>query len=492
MEINGIAKELSEIERTCILVLKDGKKRQIYELAAETKLPLDSVRRVAQWLNEKELILITKEENVALGLTQAGRSSLSKGLPEKMFIEAIVKNGGKAELNQLKKESMLNEPEFNVAMGIAKRNAWISIRKETEKVVLELTGLEKPLLEGDYKTEKALKVLKAVKEKNFDYKEIAEEREELLRRGLAEELRYTIPWLQINEKGKGIAEIIPSIGKRSFDVRGTAPRIIVGKRHPYLKFLKKIRSRLVELGFKQMESPLITQEFYNFDVLYQPQNHPARAWTDTYQLKKPSKGLLPDRKIVDAVAASHENGGNTGSTGWGYKWNPEIAMRLMPSAHGTAHSARQLVKGVEVPGKYFAIARCYRPDIMDSSHLIEFNQVEGFIVGKELNFRHLLGMLKEFAVEIAGAEEVRFYPDYYPFTEPSVQLSAKHPELGWIEFAGAGIFRPEMMLPLGIKETAIAWGIGADRLAMFNLGIKDIRYLFSDDLDWLRKSRVVG
>ena len=163
----------------------------------------------------------------------------------------------------------------------------------------------------------------------------------------------------------------------------------------------------------------------------------------------------------------------------------------MPAAHGTAHSARQLIKGVETPGKYFAIARCFRPDVIDATHLIEFNQLEGFVVDENLNFRHLLGLLKEFAVKFAGAEDVKFFPDYYPFTEPSVQLSAKHPELGWIELGGAGMFRPEMLENLGIKGQAIAWGIGIDRLAMFKLGIKDIRQLFSQDLDWLRRKELV-
>ena len=163
----------------------------------------------------------------------------------------------------------------------------------------------------------------------------------------------------------------------------------------------------------------------------------------------------------------------------------------MPTAHGTAHSARQLVKGVQVPGKYFAMARCFRPDVLDATHLIEFNQTEGFIVGEELNFTPLLGMLEQFAKEIAGAKEVKFIPDYYPFTEPSVQLSALHPKLGWVELGGAGMFRPEILENLGIKGQAIAWGIGIDRLAMFRLGVKDIRYLFSDDLNWLRKSKAV-
>jgi len=162
------------------------------------------------------------------------------------------------------------------------------------------------------------------------------------------------------------------------------------------------------------------------------------------------------------------------SSGWNYNWREEIAKKLMPAAHGTAHSARQLVNGVEMPQKYFAIARCFRPDVLDATHLIEFNQMEGFVVGEDLNFKHLLGLLKDFAIEVAGAEKVKFFPDYYPFTEPSVQLSAKHPKMGWIEFAGAGMFRPEMLENLGIKGQAIAWGMGIDRLAMFKLGIKDI------------------
>jgi len=146
---------------------------------------------------------------------------------------------------------------------------------------------------------------------------------------------------------------------------------------------------------------------------------------------------------------------------------------------------------VEIPGKYFTIRRCFRPDVIDATHGVEFNQTEGIVIDQTLTFKNLLGILKQFAVEIAGAEKIRFYSDYYPFTEPSVQLSAKHPEMGWIEFAGAGIFRPELTLPLGVEEPVIAWGIGIDRLAMFKLGIKDIRNLFTKNLEWLRKTKVL-
>ena len=191
------------------------------------------------------------------------------------------------------------------------------------------------------------------------------------------------------------------------------------------------------------------------------------------------------------MKAAHENGWTTGSSGWGYKWDPDKAAKLMPRAHGTCLSARCLAHNVEIPGKYFSIARCFRPDIIDATHLLEFNQVEGIVIDPDLTFRDLLGILKMFAIEFADAEKIKFYGDYYPFTEPSVQLSAKHPKLGWIEFGGAGIFREELTKPLGVDVPVIAWGLGIDRLAMFKLGIKDIRYLFAQNLKWLREKEVI-
>lgn len=258
-----------------------------------------------------------------------------------------------------------------------------------------------------------------------------------------------------------------------------------------MEFLNKIKAKLVQLGFNEMTGPLIETEFFNFDALFQPQNHPARTWTDTYHLKEPVHGKLPDDLVVNRVKMTHEDGGQTASKGWGYKWSPEVAMQLMPRAQGTALSARTMASKPKIPCRYFAIARCYRPDVLDATHLLEFNQMEGFVADESISFKALLGILKQFAIEVAGAEEVRFYPDYYPFTEPSVQMSAKHPQLGWVELGGAGIFRPEVTNPLGIDVPVMAWGLGIDRLAMFKLGIKDIRYLFSQDLKWLREPRMI-
>jgi phenylalanyl-tRNA synthetase alpha chain len=146
---------------------------------------------------------------------------------------------------------------------------------------------------------------------------------------------------------------------------------------------------------------------------------------------------------------------------------------------------------LEIPGKYFAIARCYRPDIIDRTHLTEFNQVEGIVLGENLTLLDLLGILEKFAVDIAGADAVKFRPGYFPFTEPSVELHAYKRGYGWLEFGGSGIFRPEVTLPLGIEVPVLAWGLGVDRLFMMKAGIDDIRYLFTQDLGWLRRKEMM-
>ncbi len=488
MDLEQKAKSLSKIEAKALKALDRERFKGLEEIGAKAGLPVDSVRRALQWLKEKSLIELKEESSEENALTAIGKSSLRKGLPERLFIEALKALGGKASLEEVFKKSQLNRPEFNVAMGLAKRNAWISILPE-EETTLEFTGLEKNFLDGKYELEM---VLKKIQEKQALEPGDKKELKEAMKRGLAEKQLRAEKKARLSGQGQKSLAIAEKTGTRSYNIHGPVPKIFIGKRQPYIQFLEQLRAKLVNLGFKEMKERLIVQEFYNFDVLFQPQNHPARSWTDTYQLKQPKFGKLPAKKVVEKVKSAHETGGGTGSKGWQYKWSEKIASKLMPIAHGTTADARQLVEGVEIPGKYFVINRCYRPDVVDASHLVEFNQLDGFIVGKEMNFRHLLGILKEIAIEVGGAEEVKFYPDYYPFTEPSVQLSAKHPKLGWIELAGAGVFRPEMVQPLGVNARAIAWGLGIDRLAMFKLGIKDIRYLFARDLEWLRNSKMVN
>jgi len=410
-------------------------------------------------------------------LTEEGKRYAAEGLPEKRLLACLDKPKRIAELKAMK--------DFNIALQWAKKNSWIEVK--SGMVFLK----KRP---GKIPEQEALKAVSRGAVVGKGMLNI------LIKRRLVEIEREDFRKKAEKQLSKGMSVLTPELIKtglwkkakfRPYNVSAAGSRVYPGKRHPYNAFLSAVRRRLVELGFREMSGPSIETEFWNFDALFQAQGHPARDWTQTYSLKCPKHGTLPSKKMVSQVKAAHENGGGTGSTGWGYRWNPEKAANLMPRAHGTALSARALACSPEIPGKYFALTRCFRPDVIDATHGVEFNHCEGIVIDESLNFKHLLGILKMFAEEFAGAEKVKFLPDYYPFTESSVQLSAKHPKLGWIELGGAGIFREELTLPLGVKEPVIAWGLGIDRLAMFRLGVNDIRELFSRNLSWLRNSRVV-
>jgi phenylalanyl-tRNA synthetase alpha chain len=285
---------------------------------------------------------------------------------------------------------------------------------------------------------------------------------------------------------------------RKYTISLRAPRIGVGKKHPYREFLDNVKTQLVSMGFREMRGSLVETEFWNMDALFMPQFHPARDIHDVYFIKEPTHACLEkasppngeqNSMLQGRVAATHQSGWKTGSTGWGYQFDKTRTNRLVLRSQGTAVSARTLAANPTVPGKYFSIARCFRYDQVDATHATDFFQVEGIVLGEDINFRALLGLLNLFAREVAQAKEVKFLPAYFPFTEPSVELHVRHPRLGWMELGGAGLFRPEVTLPLGVNVPVIAWGLGLDRMAMVALGIHDIRELFTDNLDLIRTTR---
>lgn len=276
---------------------------------------------------------------------------------------------------------------------------------------------------------------------------------------------------------------------RKYTISLRAPRIGTGKKHPYRAFLDTVKIKLVSMGFQEMRGSLVETEFWNMDALFMPQFHPARDIHDVYFVKEPARAKAIAEPFLSRVTQVHENGGTTGSTGWGYTFDVQRAKRLVLRSQGTAVSARTLASSPMVPGKYFSIARCFRYDQVDATHATDFFQVEGIVLGEDINFRTLLGLLNLFAREVAQAKEVKFLPAYFPFTEPSVELHVRHPRLGWMELGGAGLFRPEVTLPLGVTVPVIAWGLGLDRMAMVALGIHDIRELFTDNLDLIRTTK---
>lgn len=279
---------------------------------------------------------------------------------------------------------------------------------------------------------------------------------------------------------------------RAYNLQIPPPRSTGGRRHPYREFLDAVRRKLLSFGFEEMRGPIVESEFWNNDALFMPQFHPARAIHDVYFVEGMPKAKELPEPAASNVAAAHENGGETGSIGWRYQFDRDATRRLILRSQGTALSARQLGKLRDVPnkpGKYFAIARCFRFDDVDATHAPDFFQIEGIVLGEEVHLRHLLGLMKLFGTEIARADEMYFTPGYFPFTEPSVEAHMRHPKIGWMELGGGGIFRPEVTKPFGIDVPVIAWGLGLDRMAMVALGIDDIRDLFSPDLDFLRSRK---
>jgi phenylalanyl-tRNA synthetase alpha chain len=265
--------------------------------------------------------------------------------------------------------------------------------------------------------------------------------------------------------------------------------------NPYAKFLENVKDKLASLGFEEFDGPLVETEFWNSDALFMPQFHSARDIHDVYSVaaNNAACNTIALAKSIEEpwlsnVAASHESGGKSGSRGWNYAFDREFTRRLILRSQGTVLSAKTLPMA-KIPGKYFGIVRCFRYDRVDATHLPDFYQTEGIVLGENVNLRTLLGMLEMFAREVAGAKEVKYVPGYFPFTEPSVEVHIKHPVLGWFELGGSGIFRPEVTESLGVNVPVAAWGIGIDRMALMALGLNDLRELFSHDIENVRLRR---
>ena len=156
--------------------------------------------------------------------------------------------------------------------------------------------------------------------------------------------------------------------------------------------------------------------------------------------------------------------------------------------------ARYKKTGVWVPRKCFSTDRVFRNESVDKTHLAEFHQCEGLVAGRDLSLAHLLGTIHQFFRNI-GMPDVKFKPAYNPYTEPSMEIFAYHPGLGkWVEIGNSGIFRPEMLRPMGLPEdvTVIAWGLSLERPTMILYGVDNIRDLFGHkvDLDMMKTNPI--
>jgi len=275
---------------------------------------------------------------------------------------------------------------------------------------------------------------------------------------------------------------------KSYDVNlGVAP-VHPGKRHPMQRVIGQTRRVFLEMGFAEIKSPTVESAFWNFDALFQPQDHPAREMQDTFYLANPASAPLPaDEALVERVARTHEDGGDTGSCGWQYTWDAKRARETVLRTHTTAATVRALAEDPHGPRKVFCVGRVFRREAIDYKHLPVFHQVDGIIIDEQASFAHLLGTLAAFYRKM-GFERFEFRPAFFPYTEPSVEVFIWLEEKkDWFEMGGAGIFRPEVTRPLGCTVPVLAWGLGLERLAMLRYDVLDMRALYLADLEWLKE-----
>uniref|UniRef100_A0A2I3MSS1 Phenylalanine--tRNA ligase alpha subunit n=1 Tax=Papio anubis TaxID=9555 RepID=A0A2I3MSS1_PAPAN len=256
-----------------------------------------------------------------------------------------------------------------------------------------------------------------------------------------------------------------------------------GHLHPLLKVRSQFRQIFLEMGFTEMPTDnFIESSFWNFDALFQPQQHPARDQHDTFFLRDPAEALQLPMDYVQRVKRTHSQGGY-GSQGYKYTWKLDEARKNLLRTHTTSASARALYRLAQkkpfTPVKYFSIDRVFRNETLDATHLAEFHQIEGVVADHGLTLGHLMGVLREFFTKL-GITQLRFKPAYNPYTEPSMEVFSYHQGLKkWVEVGNSGVFRPEMLLPMGLPEnvSVIAWGLSLERPTMIKYGINNIRDL---------------
>ncbi|MEW6062958.1 MAG: phenylalanine--tRNA ligase subunit alpha [Nanoarchaeota archaeon] len=502
--MQDIAERLSPLEKRVLPILKEGMKLE--QIQAEAKLTETEALRALQLLENKKLLKLNSVTKEIIKIDSNGRIYAKNGLPERQFVDTL--RNKILTLKEIKEKTKLSDEELSIALGVLKGKNALNLKKEKEiKINLNENGLK--LLE--HATSEEL-LLKKISEKIIGIDELTEieknafenlrKRKNIIKSDVIKEIKISLTDLgreikKIRIKENYLEVLDSRILKnkswkgrkfRKYDIKISVPKLYPTKRHFVNEAVDYIRRIWLDLGFKEMTGNIIQTAFWNFDALFVPQDHPARDLQDTLFVKG-KYGRLPDKKIVNAVKNAHENGGNTGSFGWQYKWDPKESERLLLRTHTTVLSAETIAKLKEsnLPAKFFAVSKVFRNETVDWKHSFEFIQSEGIVIDKNADFKHLLGYLREFFDKM-GFKKIRFRPSFFAFTEPSLEVDVWHPERKeWIETAGAGIFRPEVVKPLfGIEVPVLAWGIGVDRAIVDYYNIKDIRELHKNNLKFIR------
>jgi len=515
MESEQLIKELHPLEIRVLLHFAPEDSITPERLHEELGYKPGQSNQAFSWLESKQLIEQTERRGFSeYSITDLGREYRGTGTPEERLFRLVHE----------RKQQALSLPEIADKLGLENKDVGSAFGTLSKAGILTMNA-DKRVIAGRQKNTESIDRVRRLLDRFAERENLTEEDLDEIERSLVQSLsrkrgadkgmfrvqqreriayRLSEAGLQTAEQlrslgvsGEEIGQITPELlrsGKwknasfRSYNINTPPLRVLLGRKNPYVEFLEGLKDKLNSLGFEEFDGPLLETEFWNCDALFMPQFHAARDIHDVYTIKNPTYARAIEQPYLDQVAACHENGWSTGSLGWRYPFDRNFTRRMILRSQGTVLSAKTLPRA-KVPGRYFGVVRCFRYDKVDATHLADFYQTEGIALGERVNLKTLLGLLKMFAVEVAGAEEFKFVPGYFPFTEPSVEIHIRHPKLGWFELGGSGIFRPEVTRPLGVDVPVLAWGLGIDRMALVALGLNDLRELFTADIEQVRLRR---
>lgn len=501
-DIKKTINELHIYEKKLLKELEANSEVTPEQIAENTGMDIKSVMSAAGSLASKDIIEVDKEVQKTYSLTDDGLEYAENGLPERRILNVLAEKK-EISMKDLASETGVDKKETGIALGWLRQKDWAQIDKGVLKITelgndfADKAGIDEKvldylqanadgvklftddLMDGFKKLTGRKNILNIKKETSHSFK-LLPKGEEILKVGFTIQEQATQLTHQQLKDGEW-----KNLQYRPYDINAEAPTVFAGKKHPLRVIIDEIRDIFLDMGFVEDNGEYVESAFWNFDSLFQPQDHAAREMQDTFYLKNPLTCDLPDDDLVKLTAETHETGADTGSIGWQYDWSEEIARQSVLRTHTTGISTKHLFEH-EPPIKMFSVGRVFRRETFDYKHLPEFHQVEGLVCGPDISYQNLLGVLKEFYKKLGF--EVRFRPAYFPYTylstESEIYLEEKE---SWIELGGAGMFRPEVLKPLGIDQPALAFGMGIERLAMIRYGVEDIRMLYKSDINWLRE-----
>ena len=452
-----------DIEKKIINSLKKNPIQTPETLEKSTQLLPDQIRRGIEWLKLKNLAIVDESKSSTLSLGKNGVDSFEKGLPERRLLNLLT--NGPRKLSDLQKELGF---VFGPAMGLSRKNNWIET--SSDQIILKTIP---SILPGE-------KTLQQIGSGNLSKDQIDKiDLSELLKRpDFILENIMTSKKISLTDSAKSmdVSNISGAI-----DVEANVPELFVARTHPLKDTIDEIREIFVTLGFSEIFGNMTQSSFWNFDALFTPQDHPARELQDTFFLDGVSAKKIGTAEQIRKVSDSHKKN-------WRYQWDINEARKMVLRTHTTCVTIKHLAEKKPDEARIFSLGRVFRNEKVSYKHLVEFNQIEGIVVGKDANLRNLMGIQREFYKRI-GITKIKFWPTFFPYTEPSLQTMVYNEKLGkWIELFGMGIFRPEVTKPLGITKPVLAWGGGIERIAMLKYDLGDVREFYNNNLGWLRSA----